>query len=65
MDNSDLDLRKYFWRAATICRRHGLKRSAVVIADNIEALTDAMIKRSHTRPVPPTTGVSAVPSSNP
>ena len=42
----EIDLRKYFWRAAAICRRHGLKQSAVVIADNIDALTNAMIKRS-------------------
>ena len=44
-DDSDLELRKYLWRAAAICRRHGFTHSAVIIADDIEALTNAMIKR--------------------
>lgn len=46
MDNKDVELREYFWRAAAIGRRHGLRHSAIVIADNIDTLTNAMIKRS-------------------
>lgn len=54
MEASVLDLCKYFWRAAAICHRHGLKHSAVVIADNIDVLTNAMIKRPDVRPAPST-----------
>jgi hypothetical protein len=40
-----VELRRYLWRAAGICRRNGLDRSAVVIADNIDALTSALARR--------------------
>jgi hypothetical protein len=38
-------LRRYLWRVASVCRRNGLKRSAVVIAGNIDALASALAWR--------------------
>ena len=47
--------RQYFWRAANACRRIGLKRSAIVIAENIDSLVDALerpkLPRSKTLPL--------------
>ena len=38
-------LRCYLWRAASICRRNGLKLSAVIIAGNIGVLANALEQR--------------------
>lgn len=46
-------LRQYFWRAATICRRNGLQRTAVIIAGSIDALANSLAPPgppSHARP---------------
>jgi hypothetical protein len=40
-----IELRRYLWRAASICHRNGLERSAVVIAGNIDALASALARR--------------------
>jgi hypothetical protein len=53
--------REYFWRAASICRRHGLKRSAVVIAANI----DALAKSQRQQTVATTRRGPFVPTRNP
>jgi hypothetical protein len=40
-----IELRRYLWRAASVCRRNGLNRSAVVIAGNIGVLANALEQR--------------------
>jgi hypothetical protein len=39
-------LRQYFWRAATICRRKGLRHSALTIANNMQEMADALARRA-------------------
>jgi hypothetical protein len=38
---------QYFWRAAGICRRNGLRRSAVIIAANIDALAKSLPRQTN------------------
>ena len=38
-------LRQFFWRAASNCRRNGFKRSAVIIANNIDVLADCITQK--------------------
>jgi hypothetical protein len=56
MERELIRRRQYFWRA--VCRRHGLKRSAIVIARNIEALAKSQprqtVATTRRRPAPST-----------
>ena len=54
-------LRQFFWRAASNCRRNGFKRSAVIIASNIDVLADCLTQKS----VPTKASLPRFPSPNP
>lgn len=42
MDSNPVDLRKLLWGRTTTCRRFGLEGSAIVIADNLHMLANAL-----------------------
>ncbi len=44
--------RQSLWRAANTCRRMGLKRSAVVIAENLDVLAHALERPNRQSDVP-------------
>jgi hypothetical protein len=37
-------LRQYLWRAATVCRRKGLRYSAITIVNNMDELVNALAR---------------------
>jgi hypothetical protein len=37
-------LRQYLWRAATVCKRKGLRYSAITIVNNIDELAKALAR---------------------
>jgi hypothetical protein len=57
--------RRYFWRAAAICRRKGMKRAAVAIAGNIDTLADSLILRGDALLAPTRDGGLVLPTPNP